>query len=145
MTNLNNSNFINMLSSNCSTGIIDIPTRVTCTSATVFHHMITNENRHVIRPVVIDHSITNRFPIMAIIDRKFATENASQKFARCFKNFDLDKYNYDLQTQFNPFLPQLYTVTENDFNNKFGKFYSIINSTIENHASLKNYLESSNG
>ena len=41
-----------------------------------------------------------------------------------------------MQSQFNQFLPQLYTVTENDFNNKFEK-YSIIKLTIENHAPLK--------
>ena len=71
-TNLNSSNFINMLSSNCSTSIIDIPTRVTCISSTVLDHIITNENRCVIRPIVIDHSITDHFPIMAIIDKKLA-------------------------------------------------------------------------
>ena len=73
MTNRNSSNFINMLSSHCSTSITDLPTRVTCTSATVLDHIITNENRHVIRPVVIHHSITDHFPIMVIIDGKFAT------------------------------------------------------------------------
>ena len=127
-----------MLSSNCSTIIIGIPIRVTCTSAAVLDHTITNENRYVIRPVVIDHSITDLFPIMASIDTNFATKNASQKFARSFKNFDPVKYNSDLhQSQFNQFLTQLYTVTENDFNNKFEKFYSIIKLTIENHAPLK--------
>ena len=126
-----------MLSSNCSTSIIDIPTRVTCTSSTVLDHIIINENRRVIRPIVVDHSITDHFPIMAIIDRKFATKNASHKFVRFFKNFDPVKYNYDMQSQFNQFLPQLHTVTENDFNNKFEKFYSIIKLTIEKDALLK--------
>ena len=80
---------------------------------------------------------------MAIVDRKLAIKNASHKFARSFKNFDPVKYNYDMQSQFNQFLLQLYTVTENDFNNKFEKFYSIIKLTIEKHAPLKKYLESS--
>ena len=74
---------------------------------------------------------------MAIIDRKLAIKNASHKFVRSFKNFDPVKYNYDMQSQFNQFLPQLHTVTENDFNNKFEKFYSIIKLTIEKHAPLK--------
>ena len=74
-TNLNSSNFINMLSSNCSTSIIDIPTRVTCTSSTVLDHIITNENCCVIRPIVIDYSITDHFPIMAIL----LTENLPLK------------------------------------------------------------------
>ena len=73
-TNLNSSNFINMLSSNCSTSNIDIPTRVTCTSSTVLDHIITNENCRVVRPIVIDHLITDHFLIMAIINRKFATK-----------------------------------------------------------------------
>ena len=136
-TNLNSSNFINMLSLNCSTSIIDIPTRVTCTSSRVLDHIITNENCRVIRLIVIDYLITDHFPIMATIDKKFVTKNASQKFVRSFKYFDPVKYNYNLQSQFNQFLPQLHTVTENDFNNKFEKFYSIIKLTIENHAPLK--------
>ena len=113
-TNLNSSIFIDMLSSNCSTSIIDIPTRATWTSSTVLDHIITSENRHVIRPVVIDHSITDHFPIMAIIDKKFATTITSQKFARSFRNFDSVTYNYDLQSQFNQFLSQLYFVTDNN-------------------------------
>ena len=80
---------------------------------------------------------------MAIIDRNFATKTASQKFARSFRNFDIDKYNYDLQSRFNQFLPQLYSVAENDFNNKFEEFYPIIKLIIENHVPLKNYLKSS--
>ena len=136
-TNLNSSNFINKLSSNCSTSIIDIPRRVTCTSSTVLDHIITNENRCVIRTIVIDHSITNHFPIMAIIDKKLAIKNVSRKFVRSFKNFDPNNYNYDMQSQLNQFLPQLHTVTENDFNNKFEKFYSIIILTIEKNAPLK--------
>ena len=42
-----------------------------------------------------------------------------------------------MQLQFNQFLPQLHTVTQNDFNNKFEKFYSIIKLKIEKHAPLK--------
>ena len=140
ISNINSSNFINMLSSNCSTSIIDIPTRVTCTCAALLVHIVDNENRHFIFALqlqYIDHSITDHFPIVAIIDRKFATKNASHKFARSFRNFDPVKYNYDLQSQFNQFLSQLYTITENDFNNKFEKFYSITKLTIENHAPLK--------
>ena len=84
-TNLNSFNIINMLSPNCSTSIIDILTRVTCTSSTVLDHIITNENRRIIRPIVIDHSTTDHFPIMAIINGKFSTNNASQKFVHSFK------------------------------------------------------------
>ena len=81
---------------------------------------------------------------MAIIDRKLAIKNASHKFVCSFKNFDPVKYNYDMQSQFNQFLSQLHTATQNDFNNKFEKFYSIIKLTIEKTCTTKkNYLESS--
>ena len=125
-TNLNSSNFINLLNSNFSTCIIDRPTRVTCTSSTVLDLIIANENHH-----VIHHSIMNHFPLMGIIDRKFAIKIASQKFARSFTNFDPFKYNYDLQLQFSKFLYQLYTATGNNFKNKFKKLY-FINSKINN-------------
>ena len=66
-----------MLNSNCSTSIINLPTRVTSSSATVFDHIITNENRHEIIPSVIDYDITDHYPVMAIINRN-VTSNPSQ-------------------------------------------------------------------
>ena len=49
--------YINMLNSNCSTSIINLPTRVTSSSATVLDQIITNENKHEIISSVIDYDI----------------------------------------------------------------------------------------
>ena len=50
--------YLNLLSSNCATNIIDVPTRVTTSSATVLDHIITNENKHQIFPAVVDYPYT---------------------------------------------------------------------------------------
>ena len=50
---------------------------------------------------------------------------------------NLNSSNFINMLSSNQFLPQLYTVTENNFDNKFEKFYSIIKLTIKNHAPSK--------
>ena len=59
--------YLNVLSSNCSTNIIDKPTRVTPTSATVLDHILTNENKHQVIPFVIDYDITDHYPVAVLI------------------------------------------------------------------------------
>ena len=56
--------YLNLLSSNCATNIIDVPTRVTTCSATALDHIITNENKHQIFPAVVDYDITDHYPVM---------------------------------------------------------------------------------
>ena len=58
--------YLNLLSSNCATNIIDVPTRVTTSSAIVLDHIITNENKHQIFPLVVDYDITDHYPVMAL-------------------------------------------------------------------------------
>jgi len=70
--NGNSTDYLNMLSSNCATSIINIPTRVTQTSATILNHVITNENRHEILSVVIDYAIADHYPVMAVIGKTFS-------------------------------------------------------------------------
>ena len=74
--NLNTSNatlsfccqkYLNMQNSNCLTNIINLPTRVTSTNATILHHIITNESKYQIYPMVIDYDITDHYPVLAIV------------------------------------------------------------------------------
>ena len=59
--------YLNLLSFYCATNIIDVPTRVTTSSATVLDHIITNKNKHQIFPSVVDYVITNHYPVMALV------------------------------------------------------------------------------
>ena len=55
--------YLNMLKTNRSTNIINLPTRFTPTTATILDHIITNENKHQIYSLVIDHDITDHYPV----------------------------------------------------------------------------------
>ena len=89
--------YLNLLSSNCATNIIDVPTRVTTSSAAVLDHIITNENKHQIFPAVVDYDITDRYPIMALVNNELIHKNVQPEFARSFANFNSDSFNNDLQ------------------------------------------------
>ena len=66
--------YLNMLNANCSTSIINIPTRITSSCATVLDHIITNENRYEILPFVVNYNITDHFPIIATIKKNFNSQ-----------------------------------------------------------------------
>ena len=82
--------YLNLLSSNCATNIIDVPTRVTTTSATVLDHVITNEKEHQIFPAVVDYDITDywHYPVMALVNNELIHKNVQPEFARSFANFN---------------------------------------------------------
>ena len=91
--------YLNLLSSNCATNIIDVPTRVTTSSATVLDHIITNQNKHQIFPAVVDYDITDHYPVMALVNNKLIHKNVQPKFARSFAKFNSDSFNNDLQKE----------------------------------------------
>ena len=126
-----------MLNSNCSTSIINLPTRVTSSSATVLDHIITNENRHEIIPSVIDYDITDHYPVMAIINRNVTSYPSQPIFIRSFNKFNSSNFINDLQLRLDNFFPQMNTITKNNINDVFDEFYSLITKTISNHAPLK--------
>ena len=132
--------YLNLLSSNCATNIIAVPTRVTTTSATVLDHIITNENKHQIFPAVVDYDITDHYPVMALVNNKLNHKNVQPKFARSFAKFNSDIFNNDLQKRINRFMPKILTISENNVDDIFNEFYVLITSTIDTHAPLKKLL-----
>ena len=129
--------YLNLLSSNCATNIIDVPTRVTATSATVLDHIITKENKHQIFPAVVDYDITDHYPVMALVNNKLNHKNVQPKFTRSFAKFNSDSFNNDLQKRINRFMPKILTISENNVDDIFNEFYLLITSTIDTHAPLK--------
>ena len=129
--------YLNLLNSNCATNIIDVPTRVTTSSATVLDHIITNENKHQIFPAVVDYDITEHYPVMALVNNELIHKNVQPEFSRSFANFNSDSFNNDLQKRINSFMPKILTISENNVYDIFNEFYLLITSTIDTHAPLK--------
>ena len=56
--------YLNMLNSNSVVSIIHIPTRVTNTTSSTLDHVLTNENRYSLVPLVFDYDITDHYPVI---------------------------------------------------------------------------------
>ena len=91
-------NYLNMLTSNCSASLINIPTRVTSSSATVLHHFITNESTY--------YDITDHYPVMAIINRNFMPTHPQPTLVRSYSNFISENFNEELLNKIENFMPQ---------------------------------------
>ena len=129
--------YLNVLSSNCSTNIIDKPTRVTPTSAAVLDHILTNENKHQVIPFVIDHDIIDHYSVAALISWDLSTNRSKSVLSRSFATFNCDKFNNDLNAKIDNFMSVVDTLTENNVNDIFNEFYSLLTSTINIYAPLK--------
>ena len=108
-----------MLNANCSTSIINIPTRITSSSATVLDHIITNEKRYEILSYVVNYNITDRFPIIATIKNNFIPQRHQQRLVRSFNKFSSENFNDDLFSKIENFVPKLIFVTGKNINDLF--------------------------
>ena len=61
------SDYINMLLSYGIASVIDKPTGITPSSATILDHIVTNEDRFTIVPGVIEHDLTDHYSVMVSI------------------------------------------------------------------------------
>ena len=129
--------YLNMLNANCSTFIINIPTKITSSSATVLDHIITNENRYEILPFVVNYNITDHFPIIATIKNNFISQRHQQRLVRSFSKFNSEHFNDDLFFKIKNFVPKFNTATGKNITDLFEQFYSLITKTIDTHAPFK--------
>ena len=67
--------YLNMLNSNSVASIINIPTRVTKTTSSTLDHILTNENRYTLAPLVVDYDITEHYPVMVAISKQINTRH----------------------------------------------------------------------
>ena len=120
--------------------VIDKPTRITPSSATILDHILTNEDRFTIILGVIEHDLTDHYPVMVSISYKMDKNKycANAKFTRDLSTFSVDSFNEDLQIKLDDFMLKIPTATATNINSMFEDFYSWIATTIENHAPLKN-------
>ena len=68
--------YLNMLSSNCTMNLIDKPTSVTPSSGTIIDHILSNDSKHHIIPLVFDYDITDHYPVAALINRNLAPKRS---------------------------------------------------------------------
>ena len=57
------SDYLNTFTSNSVTSLINKPTRVTPSATIIIDHVLTNENFLIHYPLVINHTLTDRYPI----------------------------------------------------------------------------------
>ena len=133
------SDYINMLLSYGIASVIDKPSRITPSSATILDHILTNEDRFTIVPRVNEHDITDHYPAMVSISHKMDKNKycSNAKFTLDLSTFSVDSFNEDLQIKLDDFMLKIPTATATNINSMFEDFYSLITTTIENHAPLK--------
>ena len=131
------SDYINMLLSYGIDSVIDKPIRITPSSATILDHILTNEDRFTIVLGVVEHDLTDHYPVMVSVSHKMDENKycSNAKFTRDLSTFSVDSFNEDLQIKLDDFMLKIPTAT--NINSMFEEFYSLITTTIENHAPLK--------
>ena len=133
------SDYINMLLSCGIASVIDKPIRIMPSWATILDHILTNEDRFTIVPGVIEHDLTDHYPVMVSISNKMDKNKycSNAKFTRDLSTFSVDSFNEDLQIKLDYFMLKIPCATATNINSMFEDFYSLITTTIENHAPLK--------
>ena len=82
-------------------------------------------------------TLTDHYPVTAIINRNVTSNPSQPIFIRSFNKFNSSNFINDLQLRLDNFFPQMNTITKNNINDVFDEFYSLITKTISNHAPLK--------
>ena len=109
-------------------------------SSTSLDHILTNENRYPLTPIVIDYDLTDHCPIMVKVSNKLKPNRDDNKsiFKRFFTEFSVDNFNQELHDRLDDFLIRNASIDENNFDKLFNNFHSIVTQTIDKHAPLKN-------
>ena len=90
-------------------------------------------------PGVIEHDLSDHYPVMVSISYKMEKNKycSNAKFTRDLSTFSVDSFNEDLLIKLDDFMLKIPTATATNINSMFEDFYSLITTTIENHAPLK--------
>ena len=110
--------------------IINKPTRITDTSATVLYHIWTNAYTDHIKSGIILHSVSDHLPVFTCADKSKAT--SSNIFTRIFIDANMRKFNLDWQNiDVNPILNetktnQSYMLLADRYHQVFDKSFPLI-------------------
>jgi len=122
--------YINLQVSHCSLPLITLPTRVTSTSSTIIDHIITNDARHQIKPLVIRENLTDHYPVMCSIH----IQNQCTSFFRDKSKFSKEAFWVNLQTNLENMFYDSPDLNLANFDYMFNQSTSIVLATINKHA-----------
>ena len=133
--------YLNMLNSNSVASIINIPTRVTKTTSSTLEHILTNENRYTLAPLVVDYDVTDHYPVMVATSKQINTRPRHDKpiFKRSFVKFSAYDFNPDLQVRLDDLFTANYTTNQINVEDLFNRFHSLIIQIIDTHAPVVKY------
>ena len=115
-----------MLNSNSVASIINTPTWVTKTTSSTLDHVLTNENRYTLAPLVVDYDITDHYPVMVAISKQIDTRHRHDKpiLKQSFVKFSADDFNLDLQVRLDDLFTANYTTNQINVEDFFNRFHS---------------------
>ena len=88
--------------------------------------------------MVIDYDVTDHYLVLPNVHCDAASKgNQPHKFSGSFVNFNEKHFINDLQLKIKIFTPKIFEISENNLNEVFNEFYSLITSTIDAHAPLE--------
>ena len=125
--------YTDMLLSNSCNLLIDKPTRITFSSATLIDHIISNNVSNETISGISLCDISDHLAVFAIIPASYKCHKPNKRIIRGMKNFKQDHFLNDLCQQFNENL----TPDDNDPNAYFSKFRNLFSHTIDEHATRK--------
>ena len=132
---------MNATLSNGAYFLITKPTRITCNSATLIDHIITNDSVHKITPKIILNSLTDHYPIMCKIEKIDLIRNSDKlntvSYYRDKKTFNSDMFCEDLDIKLFDLVNNQFPLNKLNFDYVFDQFVETIAKTIDLHAPLK--------
>ena len=131
--------YLNILASHGTKFLIDKPTRVTPTSATILHYALTNVSISSVLPAIIHYDITDHYPIFLklLCFKKTKRIKNNNKFYRTLRSFNPELFCDDLHSKLQTFLSNQARITSDTCENAFDTFYSLILQTVNQHAPFK--------
>ena len=129
--------YINMLNSNGFFSLLNKPTRITDSSASLIDHVITNNIKCHVTPGIMNYQITDHLPTFIALKNIKKPSSNSVKFYRCMKQFDSTKFCQDLQISLENFVNDMPELNLLNFNGAFQLFLNTLHIEINAHAPIK--------
>ena len=125
--------YTHMLLSNSCKLLIDKPTRITSSSATLIDHIISNNVSSETISGISVCDISDHFAVFAVIPASYKCNKPNKRIICDMRNFNQDHFLNDLWRQFNENL----TPDDNDPSAYFSDFHDLFSQTVDRHATRR--------
>ena len=125
--------YADMLLSNSCSLLVDKPTRITSSSATIIDHIISNNVASETISGIGLCDTSNHLAVFAIIRASYTRNKPNKRIIRDMRNFNQDHFLNDLCQQFNKNL----TPDDSDPNAYFSNFGNLFSQTIDKYATRR--------